>query len=94
MGARSQSDQIKLYLFITTFARPQIERGCGDFINERHCETELRKIDALDVVLATVAGFDADVVVLRSMKITNLLRAFLSATNARHPPESPPCQTG
>ena len=47
----SKAHQIELYLFPAPFARPEIKRGCGDFIDQGCGESEFGEVDGLDVVL-------------------------------------------
>src|ERR1044071_2814974 len=93
MGIRSRSisqpNQIKLYFCIATLARPQVKRSGSYFIYKRHGKAESRQIYPFDIMLAIVACFDPDVVVLRNMKIADLRGALFSTINARHSPEMP-----
>ena len=47
----SKAHQIELYLFPAPFARPEIKRGCGHFIDQGCGESEFGEVDSLDVVL-------------------------------------------
>jgi hypothetical protein len=52
----SQPDEVEFYLGIASLVSPQIERRRGDLINQRHRQSQLRQIYALDVMLACLAG--------------------------------------
>jgi len=43
-------------------AGPRVEGGRGHFVDERHRHTEASEVDALEIVTATIARVDADVV--------------------------------
>src|SRR2546426_502690 len=70
-------------------ARPQVERRRRILINQRNGKTETREIDALDVMLARVASFNSDVVVLRSMKVSELRRSFFPTIGTNDSPKFP-----
>ena len=90
----SQPDQVKFYLCIAALTRPQIERSRGDFVDERRRAPELREIDSLNIMLAGVTGFNANVIVFRRVEISEPGRAFFPATGADDSPERPRRQTG
>ena len=61
----SKTDQIQLDFGIIMFARPQIQWGCIDLVDEWRSKTNTSEIDTFNVMLACVACFDPDVIELR-----------------------------
>src|SRR5947207_15914716 len=89
----SQADKIHFDLDVAVLTRPQIQRGCGDFIDQGNRKTISRKVDGLDVVLACIACFNANVVIFGRVKVADLLRVLFYAICARNSPEGPRRQT-
>src|SRR5687767_11251674 len=87
--ALSQTHQIQLNLRVAVFAGPYVERRCRHFVHQRDGEAEPRQVNPLDVMPASVASFDPDVLVLRRLKISEFRRALLAAACTDDTPERP-----
>lgn len=70
-------------------ARPEIEGGSGDFIDNRHGESESREIDVLDIVPAAVARIDTEISVRRCLEVCELPLVVLAAACAQQTRERP-----
>ena len=62
--------------------RPKIQRGGIDFIDNRCGKPGASKINALKVMLARIASFNANVVEFRGMKISELRGSFFATVGA------------
>jgi hypothetical protein len=71
------------------FVRPDVQRRRRDFVHQRDGEAQPRQVNSFDVMLASVAGFDSDVLVLRRLKISEFRRALLAAVRADDTPDGP-----
>ena len=60
----SEADEVKFYFCIPVFARPEVERGSVDLVDEWNSEAEASEIDSFKVVFARIARFDSDVIEL------------------------------
>src|SRR5438270_7135693 len=69
--------------------RPKAQRDRRQFIYNRNCIAVLRQIDGLDVMMAAIAGFNANVLELVSSVNYQLLDVFFPARGAQQPPEFP-----
>src|SRR5829696_9191027 len=76
------SNQVQLDLCIAMLTRPKIQRSGIDFVDNRSGKAGACKINALQVMLAGIASFDANVVELRRMEIAELRRFFFTAIRA------------
>ena len=70
-------------------ARPKIQRSGIDFIDHRRGEASASKINALNVILACVARFDANMIEFRRMKIPQLRGPFFAAIGAYYTAKLP-----
>src|SRR6185503_19234658 len=91
---RSKPHEIQLNLFVPLLARPDIERRARYLIDKRHGNTEPREIDRFQVAVAGVAPIDAKVIVLRRMKVAELLLVLFTAIGTEHATKWPDRQAG
>src|SRR2546421_12940041 len=64
-GTGSHSNQVQLNLCKPTLARPKVQRGSINFIDNGSSETYTSKINSLDVVLTGVASLDSYMIEFR-----------------------------
>src|SRR2546421_6049946 len=86
---RSNANQIQLNLCIAVFARPQIQRGSINFIDQRRSESNPSEIDSFEVVLASVTGFNPHMIEFWRMKVSQFCRSLLAAVRANDTTEFP-----
>ena len=70
-------------------ARPKIQRRRVDLIDNRRGKAGPSKVNALKVMLARVAGFNANMIEFRGMKISELRGSFFATVGAHYPPKFP-----
>src|SRR4051812_30044000 len=68
----SQSEEIQLNLDEPVLGRPRVQRRTSDLVDQRHRQSQPRQIDALQVVLARLAGLEPEVIKRRSGEVSQL----------------------
>src|SRR5437763_763396 len=86
---RSNANQIQLNLCIAVFARPQIQRGSVNFIDQRRSESHPGAIVSIELVLTGLAGSYPHTVAVRSLQVSQLCRSLLTAVCSNDPTEFP-----
>ena len=84
-----KTNQIQFNFCIAMRTRPNIERRRSYFINQGYSKTKAREINPFDVMLARVASFNSDVVVFRSVKVSELRRSLFSTIDTNDSPKLP-----
>src|SRR5258708_27161976 len=86
---RSKLHQIALQLHVSLLLRPQVERDRRHLIYDRFGQPALRKVHRLDVALAAVASFHADVLEFLRGVDRELRVILFPASLTDDPPELP-----
>ena len=84
-----QPYQVDFDLRVAVLARPYVEWRCRNLIDERNSKAEAREVYTLYVMLACIARFYSDVVVIRAVKVSELRWSLFAAIRADDSSEFP-----
>src|SRR5580704_19114863 len=75
---RSNAEKVELELRIALLLGPEIKRQCGELVDHWHSESIFGQVDGLDVGMASLTGFYADIVKIGSSEYRQLVAILLA----------------